>query len=122
MKLLNIEGIAAALSEDQVFTGERLMYQLHIIVHRFAATPWLIPVIANAPYKPGGFGVGQNSAGSLVDEVTVVIPGNYLLITQPFPFHRRSKKVFQKISLCLRGVNTRFPFLRRHGFILNSNA
>ena len=44
--------------------------------------------------------------GSLVDEVTVVVPGNYLLITQPFAFHRWAKIVFQEVSLVLRGVNT----------------
>src|SRR5882724_2562638 len=98
------------------------MHELNVIVHRFAAAPWLVPVITNTPYVASGLRVSQDGAGSLVDEVTVVIPGDYLLITQPFPFHCRSKKVFQKVSLVLREENTRLPFLRRHGVVLNRNA
>src|SRR5205814_1617198 len=119
---LSIEGITAAFGEDQVFIRERLMLGLDVIEHLVAAAPWLIPVITNAPYIPGGFGVSKDGGGSLVDEVTIVIPNNYLLITQPFPVHRRAEIVFQKVSLFLRGVNTRLPRLRRHRFVLNGNS
>src|SRR6476660_7642523 len=98
------------------------MHELDVIEHLVAAAPWLIPVITNAPYILSGFGVSQDGGGPLVDQVTVVIPGNYLLIAQPFPFHRRAEIVFQKVSLFLRGVNTRLPRLRRHRFVLNRNA
>src|SRR6266403_1259796 len=98
------------------------MHELDVIEHRLAAAPWLIPVKTNAPYVPRGIGIRKDRACSLVDEVTIVIPGNYLLITQPLLFHRRAKMVFQKVSLLLRGINTRLPFLRRHGFVLNRNT
>src|SRR5437764_2712460 len=98
------------------------MNELDVIEHRLAAAPGLIPVITNAPNVLRRFRVGQDSADPLVNEVTIVIPDNYFLITRPFPLNRRTEMVFQKISLFVRGINTRFPSLRGHGFVLNSDA
>src|SRR5690349_24837590 len=98
------------------------MHELDIIEHRLAAAPGLIPVIANTPNILSGFRVRHYSAGPLVDEISVVIPGNYLLVTQALPFHRRAEIVFQKVSLLFRGVYTGLPYLCRHRFVLNRNS
>src|SRR5438552_1488156 len=98
------------------------MNELDVIEHRLAAAPRLIPMTTNAPNALRSFRVGQDSPGPLVNEVSIVIPDNYFLITQPFLFNRRAEIVFQKISLFLSGINTRFPSLRGHGFVLNRDA
>ena len=74
------------------------------------------------PKRTARLRVGEDSADALVNEVTIVIPDNYFLITQPFPLDRRAQIVFQKISLFFGGINTRFPSLRGHRFVLNSYA
>src|SRR5450759_2588552 len=98
------------------------MHELDVVEHLVATAPRLVPVKTNAPYILGRFGVGEDGAGSLVDEVTVMIPGNDLLVTQPFSLHSRAEVVLQEVSLVFRGVDARLPCLRRHGLVLNADA
>src|ERR1051326_5564108 len=93
LQFLSVEGIRAAFSEEQVFIREGFMHEPDVIEHRLAAAPWLIPVIADPPDIPRSFRVSEDYLGSLVNEITVVVPGNDLLITQPFSFHRRTEMV-----------------------------
>src|SRR5439155_344409 len=93
--------------KQRVLVREILMYELDVIEHRLAAAPRLVPVITNSPNVLRCFRVGQDSAGPLVNEVSIVIPDNYFLITQPFPLDRRAETVFQKsLSLPRRNKYT----------------
>src|SRR4051812_15124445 len=98
------------------------MDELDVIEHRLAAAPRLVPVKPYAPDITRSLRVSEDGSGSLIDEITIVIPGNYLLITEPFLFHRRAEIVFQKVSLFLSRVDTRLPRLSRHRFVLNRDA
>src|SRR6185436_3652112 len=98
---------------------ERLVNQPDVVKHWLAAAPGLIPVITDAPHKLRRFWISQDSAGSLIDEVAIVIPGNDLLVSQAFAFECRAKMIFEKVSLLLSRVNTGFPFLRGHRLVLH---
>ena len=79
--VLRLEGIDCSFSEEQLFIGESLVYELDVVEHLVAAAPWLVPVKADAPHVLGGFGIFQDGADSLIDEIAVVIPGDDVLST-----------------------------------------
>src|SRR5262249_55094062 len=81
---LVVEYIDAPFRKDQRLAGKRFMDQLDVVEHRLAAAPGLIPVITNAPDKPGSLGIAEDGAGALIDKIAIVVPGNDLLICQPF--------------------------------------
>ena len=100
--VLSLEGIDGSFSEEKVLVRESLVHELDVVEHLIATAPWLVPVIPDAPYILGGFGVLQDGADSLIDEIAVVVPGDDLLVTQSFSLHRRAEIVFQEVSLVFR--------------------
>src|ERR1700752_2547056 len=99
-----------------------LVDQPHVIKHRIAAAPRLVPVKTNAPDKlrrPRG---GKQRAGSLIDQIAIVIPGDDLLIPQSRPAQRWPQMILEEVSFFLGGVDTRLPLLRRHRFILDRES
>src|SRR6185295_2054464 len=98
LKSLWIERVRTAFSEDKILVRERLMHQLDVIEHRVAAGPRLIPMKTNSPDEPRGSGIRQDCACSLINQVAVVVPGDYFLVPQSRSLHRRAKIVFQEVS------------------------
>ena len=85
-------GYDAAALADLDF---RFAHEPHIVEHHRAAAPWLVPVISDAPHILRGFGIIENCADALKDQVTVVIPCDDLLVAQSSPPHCRAEEVFQ---------------------------
>ena len=102
LELFGIEGIGAAFGEDQVLVGKGLVHELDVVEHRVAAAPWLVPVITNAPHILRGFGVRQDRAGPLIDEIAVVIPGDDLLVAEPFASSSSGRDSFSESLARLR--------------------
>src|ERR1041385_3508353 len=101
---------------------KRLAHEFHIVEHRVAAAPRLVPVITNAPNVLRSSRIGQYRLHALIDEITVVIPRDYFLVRQTFPLDCWTKMVLQKISLLLCGENARLPFLCCHRLVLNGDT
>src|SRR5882724_2292173 len=122
MDFLRIERVNAAFREDQVLIGKGFVNQPDVIEHRLAAAPGLIPVITNTPHKLRRLWISQDGAGSLVDEIAIMIPGNDLLVSQACSLECWAKIISENVAFLLSRINTRFPFLRSHRLVLNRNT
>src|ERR1044072_5406905 len=99
-----------------------LIDQSNVVKHGVATTPRLIPVITDTPHKLRRLRIGEQCADSLIDQIAIVIPGDDLLVAQTRTAQRWSKIILEKVSFFLGRVNTRFPFLSRHRFILDRES
>ena len=119
---LHVESVVAAFGEDERLVWEGLVHEPDVVVHRFAAAPGFVPVIGDAPDVARGFGVCEDRAGALIDEVAVMIPGEDFPVGQTFSAQGRAEVVLQEITLLFGGVDTGFPLLRRHRLVLNGDS
>src|SRR5689334_8563655 len=101
---------------------ERLAHELDVIKHRFAAAPRFVPVITNTPNILRRFRISQDRLRALVNEISIVIPNDDLLLAESFLLDRWSKMVLEEVAFVLGRVDARLPLLRRHRLVLNTDA
>src|ERR1044072_8352136 len=99
-----------------------LIDQPHVVKHRIATTPRLVPVKTNPPDKLRRPRIGEERADSFIKQITILIPGDDLLIAQSRTAQRWPKMILEKVSFFFGRVNTRLPCLRRHRFVLNRES
>src|SRR5678816_4156950 len=92
--------------EDQVLVRKRFMNQFDVLEHRLATAPGFIPVETYTPYKFCGVRVGENSAGTLINQIAVMVPGDDVLVCESVALERWSKIVLQEVALLFSRVDT----------------
>ena len=98
------------------------MHFCNIAEHRLTACPRFIPMESDTPSIFSGDRIIKNCTCSLIYQITVMIPHDYLFISQSFFVHDWSQVILQKISFFFSGKNARFPSLCSHRFILYRNT
>src|SRR5262245_45624868 len=98
------------------------MNQPDIVKHWLSTTPRFIPVETNSPDKLRSLRIPEHRAGTLVNQIAIVVPRDDFLVGKTFTVHRGPKVLLEKIALLFVGVNTRFPCLRSHRFVLNRHT
>ena len=107
----------AAFGEQQLFVGPSVVDQLDMVEVVFT-----IPMETGAPDVLGGLRIGIDRAGTLHQEVAVVVPDHDLHVAQSGGLQLRPEMIPDEITLFLGAVNARVPTLGGRRLVLHRNA
>src|SRR5689334_25210183 len=79
-----IEVFGTSFREEKILFGKCFMYLSKVLVHLVPTAPTLVPVKADAPRVFRCLGIAEIGAGPLINKITIMIPHDDLLASQPF--------------------------------------
>ena len=73
-----VKSLHATLGKQKVDAGKSFLHSAEVFKHHRAPRPCFVPVKAQAPDIGGGFRIAKQNAGTLIDQVAVMIPSDNL--------------------------------------------
>ena len=107
----------AALGEQQLLVGPRVVHQLHVVEVVFH-----VPVEARAPHVLRSLGIAVDDAGALDHGVAVVVPHDHAHVAEPGLVQRGAEVVAHEVAFLLGGVEAGIPALAGLGLVLHRHA
>src|SRR3569833_30631 len=96
-----IKPLCAAFGEYQALRWEGLMNQLFVCKIHPGTRPGLVPVVAYTPYIFSCGRILQNSAGTLVHQVAVMVPNDQFFTRKTRPLQGWAQIILYKVTFFL---------------------